>query len=176
MLSTGHRCIIMWLHTLFILLVLVIYLDKDKDSKDPILLFGYLALSDVITVLGILANLVHKSLQRMSELAEARIHWINAVCVYKENFVYLLIVVLKMLFELFLYWKLHYSDDGPSFITIMAPLWAALLIILYDLTRRLYRIQTANQIKTTLNRSGETSTTMPLANSSLGNENPSIFL
>ncbi|CAJ0963536.1 unnamed protein product, partial [Mesorhabditis belari] len=95
MLSTGHRCIIMWLHTLFILLVLVIYLDKDKDSKDPILLFGYLALSDVITVLGILANLVHKSLQRMSELAEARIHWINAVCVYKENFVYLLIVVLK---------------------------------------------------------------------------------
>lgn len=50
--------------------------------------------------------------------------------------------------------KLHHSRPGkwPSLIVIMLPLWTALLIILYDLTRRMYRIQNGiyeNNVKMT---------------------------
>ncbi|CAJ0581841.1 unnamed protein product, partial [Mesorhabditis spiculigera] len=154
-LSTSHRCFFLWLHLAIILLVLVIYLDKEDEHKDPLLLFGYLGLSDGITILALSINIIHNVLKRRLDLMQANINYIAIILVFKEKFVYLLVIFLKIIFQAMLYLKLTHGADGPGFLLLMIPLWGILAIVLFDLTKRIVSIQTGCRDASILAQFGE---------------------
>ncbi len=55
--GTGHRCVIVWLHILLVLVFLVVYLDRT-EPRDPAVLFGIVAVTDILTLLGVIIFLI----------------------------------------------------------------------------------------------------------------------
>ncbi|CAI5444230.1 unnamed protein product [Caenorhabditis angaria] len=151
----GQRCLIVWLVLMLTLIALVMYLDslegfrqlKESQSNQnleeprPIFLALVLFITDLASYITVFYKFYHFCVQTPgSKFANLTEVW-QFIWPRNQYFVaQLAVLTLKVLFQIFLFLRLIFHVDVPILL-IFIPFWGILLIILYDLTMRLYRIQ-----------------------------------
>ncbi len=136
--GVGHRAVLLWILALVSLIIIAMYADGGLDQQ-ALSLFAVLSSVDVcLFAIGIIRLIRHYRSMNIRQSTSGAISGDDVNFNAKQMYLALTLIALKILFEMMICLKINRRH--LSLIWIMLPAWTALVLIIGDLSRRLFRI------------------------------------